>query len=45
MKLYVSCNRLCTNSYIEKVLDKNKLSIIKMYNNMLKTTNKSNEIY
>ena len=45
MKLYVSCNRLCTNSYIEKLLDKNKLSIIKMYNNMLKTTNKSNEIY
>ena len=45
LKLYVSCNYLCSNSYIEKILIKNKKDIIKMYNNMLNKTKDNNEIY
>ena len=42
LKLYVSCNRLCTDKYIEKLLKDNYKDIIKMYNNMLEK-NKTNE--
>ena len=45
LKLYVSCNSLCTNSYIEKLLVKNKKDILKMYNNMLEKDKVSNDIY
>ena len=31
LKLYISCNTMCTNSYIEKLIIKNKKDIIKMY--------------
>ena len=45
LKLYVSCNSLCTNSYIEKLLKDNKKDILKMYNNMLDKTKVNNDIY
>lgn len=45
LKLYVSCNSLCTNSYIEKLLIQNKKDILKMYNNMLDKTKDNNDIY
>ena len=45
LKLYVSCNRLCTNSYIEKLLVKNKKDILKMYNSMLDKTRTNYDIY
>ncbi|MDD4283201.1 MAG: DUF45 domain-containing protein [Bacilli bacterium] len=35
LKIYVSANRLISNNYIEKLLIKNQISIIKMYNNIL----------
>lgn len=40
LKLYISCNTMCTNSYIEKLIIKNKKDIIKMY---LKEKNKKTE--
>ena len=45
LKLYVSCNSLCTNSYIEKLLINNKKDILKMYNSMLDKTKINNDIY
>ena len=34
LKIYVSCNYLCTDTYIKNLLLKNKKDIIKMYNNI-----------
>ena len=45
LNIYVSCNYLCTNNYIENLLLKNKKDILKMYNNMKSKTNNKNEIY
>ena len=45
LKLYVSCNCLCSDSYIEKLLLKNKNDILKMYNSMKDKINTNNEIY
>lgn len=45
LNIYVSCNYLCTNNYIENLLLKNKKDILKMYNNMQSKTNNKNEIY
>lgn len=45
LKLYISCNILCTNSYIEKLIIKNKKDIIKMYNNMLSKEVEEGYIY
>ncbi len=45
LKLYISCNILCTNSYIEKLILKNKKDIIKMYNNMLSKEVEDGYIY
>ena len=45
LKLYISCNILCTNSYIEKLIIKNKKDIIKMYNNMLSKEVEDGYIY
>ena len=45
LKLYVSCNNLCTNSYIEKLLLKNKKDILKMYNNMKEKNKTNSDIY
>ena len=45
LKLYVSCNSLCTNSYIEKLLIKNQKDILKMYNSMLDKIKVSSDIY
>ncbi len=45
LKLYISCNILCTNSYIEKLIIKNKKDIIKMYNNMLSKEIEDGYIY
>lgn len=45
LKLYISCNILCTNSYIEKLIIKNKEDIIKMYNNMLSKEVEEGYIY
>ena len=45
LKLYVSCNYLCTDSYIKKLLLKNKNDILKMYNSMKDKINTNNEIY
>ena len=39
LKLYISCGYLCSDKYIEKLLNDNKNSIKKMYNNMLNKTN------
>ena len=44
LKLYVSCNILCTNSYIESLLNKNKIEILKMYNKMLDKSKSNSEI-
>lgn len=44
-KIYVSCNYLCTNNYIEKLLNDNKKDIIKMYNSMQSKVNQKDEIY
>ena len=35
LKIYVSANRFISNSYIEKLLIENQISIIKMYDNIL----------
>ena len=43
--IYVNCNYLCTNSYIEQLLLNNKKDIIKMYNNMKSKININNDIY
>ena len=45
LKLYVSCGYLCSDKYIEKLLNVNKDSIIRMYNNMLNKVNVKNDIY
>lgn len=45
LKLYVSCNYLCTDAYIEKLLLKNKKDILKMYNSMKDKINTNSEIY
>lgn len=45
LKLYVSCGYLCSDKYIEKLLNDNKNSIIRMYNNMLNKVNVKNDIY
>ena len=45
LKLYISCGYLCSDKYIEKLLNDNKNSIKKMYNNMLNKTNKKKDIY
>lgn len=45
LKLYVSCGYLCTDKYIEKLLNDNKNSIKRMYNNMLNKTNIKKDIY
>lgn len=45
LKLYVSCGYLCSDKYIEKLLNVNKNSIIRMYNNMLNKVNVKNDIY
>ncbi|MBQ3020870.1 MAG: DUF45 domain-containing protein [Bacilli bacterium] len=45
LNIYVSCNNLYTNKYIEDLLLKNKKDILKMYNNMRLKTNDKKEIY
>ena len=45
LKLYVSCGYLYSDKYIEKLLNVNKNSIIRMYNNMLNKVNVKNDIY
>ena len=45
LKLYVSCGYLCSDKYIEKLLNDNKNSIIRMYNNMQSKVNIKNDIY
>ena len=45
LNIYVSANYLITNSYIEKLLEQNKLDIIKMYNNMKSKMLDNNKIY
>ena len=45
LKLYVSCGYLCSDKYIEKLLNDNKNSIIRMYNNMLNKVSIKNDIY
>ncbi len=45
LRIYVNCNYLCTNSYIEKLLENNKKDIIKMYNSMKSKANIKNDIY
>lgn len=45
LKLYVSCGYLCSDKYIEKLLNVNKNSIIRMYNNMLNKVSVKNDIY
>ena len=45
LKIYVSCNSLCSNKYIEKLLLANSKDIIKMYNTMSKKFIESKEIY
>ena len=45
LKLYVSCNIMCTNSYIERLLNNNKKDILKMYNNILLKNKKKSDIY
>ena len=45
LKLYVSCGYLCSDKYIEKLLNDNKNSIIRMYNNMLNKVNIKNDVY
>jgi len=45
LKLYVSCNNLYNNKYIEKVLYDNKYDILKIYNNMLDKVEENNSIY
>lgn len=45
LKIYVSCSYICSNSYIEKLLKKNEVDIIKMYNNMKTKVNDKNDIY
>lgn len=45
LKLYVSCGYLCSDKYIEKLLDDNKNSVIRMYNNMLNKVSIKNDVY
>lgn len=45
LKLYISCGYLCSDKYIEKLLNDNKNGIKKMYNNMLNKTNIKKDIY
>ena len=45
LKIYVSCNYLCTNNYIEKLLQNNKKDIMKMYSNMKSKEKFQKEIY
>lgn len=45
LKLYISCGYLCSDKYIENLLNDNKNSIKKMYNNMLNKTNIKKDIY
>ena len=45
LKIYVSCNYLCTNNYIEKLLLNNKKDLIKMYNNIKSKESTKEEIY
>ena len=45
LKIYVSCNSLCSNKYIEKLLIENSGDLIKMYNTMSKKFIESKEIY
>ena len=45
LKIYVSCNYLCSDSYIEKLLLKNKKDLIKMYNNMKSKVIDNSKIY
>lgn len=43
--IYVSCNKLCSDSYIEKLLLKNKSDLLKMYNNMKSKVSDNDKIY
>ena len=45
LNIYVSCNKLCSDAYVEKLLLKNKKDLLKMYNNMLIKINDNNKIY
>ena len=45
LRIYVSCSYLCSDSYIEKLLIKNELDILKMYNNMKTKVSDNNDIY
>jgi len=45
LNIYVSANYLVTNSYLEKLLEKNKKDIIKMYDNIKNKISDSNKIY
>ena len=45
LRIYVSCSYLCSDSYIEKLLIKNELDILKMYNNMKNKVSDNNNIY
>ena len=45
LKLYVSCGYLCSDKYIEKLLNDNENSIKRMYTNMLNKVNIKKDIY
>ena len=45
LKIYVSCSYLCNDSYIEKLLLKNKKDLLKMYNNMKSKVSDNNKVY
>ena len=45
LRIYVSCSYLCSDNYIEKLLIKNELDILKMYNNMKTKISDNNDIY
>ena len=45
LKIYVNCNYLCTNNYIEKLLLQNKKDLLKMYKSMESKMDKNEEIY
>lgn len=44
-KLYVSCNYLCTENYIEKLLKDNEKDIIKLYKKCIDKMEEVNDIY
>ena len=45
LKIYVNCNYLCSEKYIEKLLLDNKEDLLKMYNDMSKKFIESKDIY